>query len=207
MAKSFGEASHPIQASDCWDSATICELDSGENSVILRIKGPKFHLLKLLETTEWPELVNAYRHILNRPTEDCHFIAQVLQALSNNRAIDAFLCINQESTRVGVMKSLTPESRTQVDKRLTQVSLEYMKQTHKKENKSILATEGLLQNLQAPARTCSGSRCLADGNETYKAYTYFTIAPCLRHSFHNACLDRDHNCEANDEEGGRERPL
>jgi hypothetical protein len=163
--------------------------------------------LEDLDTSFWPELVKLDHHILNRGDERFKILSRILNTLPTENAITAFHEMQQHSTRKAVMENLKPDSRERVEAALTQVSVKRMEEFRNdpQDEKHIMATKGFLQTLNDSARTCSGKRCIGSKVDLHKDYTVFSVAPCLKHSFHLACIERDHDCGANPLNSERER--
>jgi hypothetical protein len=176
-------------------------------SLFLQLPGDCFFLLERLDSSLWSELVQLDYHVLNRDSERSRILTNVLQTLSAEDAIKAFHEMQQCSTRKAVMNNLTSESRVRVETALTQASIQRIEEARKdpQDENHVMATKGFLETLDSSARTCSSKRCVGRSLTPLKEYTVFSLARCLRHSFHLACIERDHDCGVNRLNSERDR--
>jgi hypothetical protein len=125
---------------------------------------------------------------------DATLLAQILEVLSPEDAIQAFIRINECSTRKAIMDALTSQSRELVDKALTDHLMEGVRDsTQEMLGISTIATKRFLQSFGHSAQICSNKECLE--GRVFEDYTNFFMPRCLKHSFHLACKPEDHICQ------------
>jgi hypothetical protein len=185
------------KVNDLWKSST-CDFNPNDNSIVLCIKTPSLELSKLLDPADWPKLVQANPQLLNQPPDHCQLVAKILQTLTHDEAVRAFLNVSQYPTRRGVMECLEEKFKAQLDDKLTQHALQLDQKIRKgpnSEDESILfATKEFVQSLDASEQTCCSKECVGEPNMAFKPYTHFRLASCQQHSLHLGCTDK-HDCE------------